>query len=95
MENELVRSVFFVPYYRNTDESVFADEDPGTGKKRSISRTGCVPGQEGWAPPGPVQDHLEGSSLLLSTALEPFSGQEKTHPTPSGSPPENPDKVPI
>ena len=79
----------------DTAESVFADEDPGTGKKRFISRTGCVPGQEGWAPPAPVQDHLEGSNFLLPTALEPSSGQEKTHPAPSGAPPENPDEVPI
>ena len=80
---------------QGTDESVFADDATEAGKKRFISRTGCVPGQETWVPPVPVQDHLGGSNLMFSTALELSSGPEETHQDPNGSPPENPDKVPI
>ena len=77
------------------EEPTGIDEAAGAGKELILSRTGCLPGQEGWIPPAPVQDHLEGSDLLLTTALEPSSGQEETYQAPSGAPPENPDKVPI
>ena len=77
------------------DETVFADEAPGEGKKHAISSTGCIPGQEGWVLPAPVQDHLESSKSLLSTALQPSCRQEETYQPPGGTPPENPDKVPI
>lgn len=76
-------------------ESPGIDDDAGAGKELILSRTGCIPGQDGWVSPAPVQDHLEGSDLRLSTALEPSSGQEETYQAPSGAPPENPDKVPI
>jgi len=77
------------------EEPTGIDETAGAGKELILSRTGCLPGQEGWIPPAPVQDHLEGSDLPLFTVLELSSAQEEARQAPRGAPPENPDKVPI